>query len=137
MTDKCAYCDSTDGLEWHHILPRSLGGPAEAFNLIRVCNVHHAILHDLSSRGNISELIKIGLEKARAKGVRMGVGHVIDPDTLERICAEKPQTTLDVLAEKYNLSRATIGRNIAIWKDRLAEYREQFHAKQLQHASLR
>lgn len=137
MSDKCVYCDSIEGLEWHHILPRSLGGPDEAFNLIRVCNVHHAILHDLSSRGNISELIKIGLEKAKAKGVLMGIAFAIHPDILEELCLEKPKTTLDVLADKYNLSRATIARNITKWGYRLPEYREQFQTKQLQHAALR
>jgi hypothetical protein len=69
---KCNFCDLTEGLEWHHIIPRSMGGTDERFNLLLVCNVHHAVLHSMRSRGNISKLTKDGLARARARGVKLG-----------------------------------------------------------------
>jgi hypothetical protein len=69
---KCNFCDETEGLEWHHIIPRSLGGSDDDFNMLLVCNIHHAILHGMTSRGNIRELTKRGLERAKARGVRLG-----------------------------------------------------------------
>lgn len=69
---KCNFCDSTDGLEWHHIIPHALGGNDERPNLLLVCNVHHAILHGMRGRGNISALTKAGLARAKAKGVKLG-----------------------------------------------------------------
>lgn len=69
---KCNFCDSTDGLEWHHIIPRSMGGTEDGFNLLLVCNVHHGILHGMQSRGNIRALTIAGLKRAKAKGVVLG-----------------------------------------------------------------
>jgi hypothetical protein len=69
---KCNFCDSTDGLEWHHIIPRSMGGTEDSFNLLLVCNVHHGILHSMKSRGNIGALTSAGLKRAKAKGVILG-----------------------------------------------------------------
>ena len=33
----CAYCESTDGLEWEHIVPRSRGGPDTIDNMVWAC----------------------------------------------------------------------------------------------------
>lgn len=130
--DKCAYCDSVEGLEWHHILPKSLGGPDEAFNLIRVCNMHHALLHGMSGRGNIAELTKVGLEVAKAKGIKLGGKLIIPPDTLSAICMERDSTTLDKLSSKYNFDRTTISRLVTKWRDNLMEYKTVFEAQQIQ-----
>lgn len=69
---KCNYCEETEGLEHHHIIPRSLGGTDDQCNLLLVCGKHHGILHDMERKSNISELTKEGIRKARAKGKRIG-----------------------------------------------------------------
>jgi hypothetical protein len=39
--DRCLFCDSRDGLEEHHIVPRRLGGTERDGNLITVCGSCH------------------------------------------------------------------------------------------------
>lgn len=125
--DKCVYCGSVEGLEWHHILPRSLGGTDEAFNLIRVCNVHHALLHGMSRRGNISELSKAGIEKAKANGVILGPRLRISPDVLAILCEKRNAgVTLDALSSEYGFDRTTITRVVRKWRNNLEEYSSQW-----------
>ncbi len=35
--DHCAYCGSTDRLQWDHLIPRARGGPDDFDNLVRAC----------------------------------------------------------------------------------------------------
>lgn len=42
---RCALCDSTDGLQIHHIKPRGRGGADHAMNLITLCWRCHAAAH--------------------------------------------------------------------------------------------
>lgn len=38
---RCANCGSTERLEWHHMIPASLGGTAEEYNMICLCHDCH------------------------------------------------------------------------------------------------
>jgi len=40
---KCALCGSKNGLECHHVLPRSRGGSGQPSNLIMLCKYHHYV----------------------------------------------------------------------------------------------
>ena len=42
---RCALCDSTDGIQIHHILHRSRGGGNAPMNLITLCWRCHAVAH--------------------------------------------------------------------------------------------
>ena len=42
---RCALCDSTRGLQVHHVMARSQGGTNDAQNLITLCWRCHAIAH--------------------------------------------------------------------------------------------
>lgn len=42
---RCALCDSTDGLQIHHAIPRGKGGPSTVQNLITLCWRCHAHIH--------------------------------------------------------------------------------------------
>ena len=42
---RCALCDSTSGLQIHHVLPRGRGGNGSEYNLITLCRFCHAIAH--------------------------------------------------------------------------------------------
>ena len=42
---RCALCDSTDGIQIHHIKPRGRGGSSHPMNLITLCWRCHAAAH--------------------------------------------------------------------------------------------
>lgn len=42
---RCALCDSTEGLQIHHIIPRGAGGSSEPMNLITLCWRCHNAAH--------------------------------------------------------------------------------------------
>ena len=42
---RCALCDSTDGLQIHHVIPRGEGGSDFPENLITLCWRCHAMAH--------------------------------------------------------------------------------------------
>lgn len=42
---RCALCDSTDGLQIHHVKPRGQGGADHPMNLITLCWRCHAATH--------------------------------------------------------------------------------------------
>ena len=45
---RCALCDSTNGLQIHHIIPRGQGGPKfNPSNMITLCWKCHAAAHDV------------------------------------------------------------------------------------------
>lgn len=42
---RCALCDSTRGLQIHHVIKRSQGGTNDPQNLITLCMYCHAVAH--------------------------------------------------------------------------------------------
>lgn len=42
---RCALCDSTDGIQIHHAIPRGKGGGSTVQNLITLCWRDHALIH--------------------------------------------------------------------------------------------
>lgn len=42
---RCALCDSQQGLQIHHVVPRSQGGTNDEANLITLCWKCHAVAH--------------------------------------------------------------------------------------------
>ena len=69
---KCANCESIEGLEYHHIIPLSLGGSNLLSNYVCLCYKCHALMHGRKEAINISEATKIGLQKAKDRGVKLG-----------------------------------------------------------------
>lgn len=68
--DFCALCGSTDNIEHHHVLPKSLGGSDNADNLL---TLHHVQLHNLSpGRINSSKLIKAVKATKKQQGLFLG-----------------------------------------------------------------
>jgi hypothetical protein len=69
----CALCGSTDNLEHHHVLPKSMGGSDNADNLLTLCAIHHVQLHNLSpGRINSSTLIKAAKATKKQQGLFLG-----------------------------------------------------------------
>lgn len=132
--DKCAYCGSVEGLEWHHILPRSLGGTDEAFNLIRVCNVHHALLHGMSRRGNIGDLTSAGMQRSKESGTKLGQPLKIHPEILILIAADRGGgMSISKMAAKYSIPKNTLHTNLLKWGHDLDGYRSEYDKRQVQY----
>jgi hypothetical protein len=67
----CSVCGKDHNLEFHHFIPKSDGGTDEETNLSTLCYQCHGIVHGMFRR-NIRELTISGLEKAKARGVKLG-----------------------------------------------------------------
>lgn len=67
----CVACGVSDGLENHHLLPKSEGGSDEDTNLITLCYQCHGKVHGIVRR-DIGSLVKLGIERSKAKGVVWG-----------------------------------------------------------------
>lgn len=61
MSDSCHFCDETEALERHHIVPRRFGGSDADGNLVTVCPTCHRKLERLYNKRFYDAL---GVEKA-------------------------------------------------------------------------
>ena len=69
---ECAACGATDNLQYHHLIPRSMGGSDDETNLITLCGDCHAKAHGVRANWGHSELIRRGLQAKKARGERTG-----------------------------------------------------------------
>ena len=69
----CCNCGKTTDLEYHHIIPLSLGGNNILSNYCCLCYSCHSLIH-FGKRRNInhSEATKKGIERARLNGKQIG-----------------------------------------------------------------
>lgn len=70
MKNACSACGSYDGVEMHHLYPKSMGCPDNL--TVPLCHKCHGQTHSMRRRVNISEATKEGLKKAKARGVKLG-----------------------------------------------------------------
>ena len=73
----CAACGATTDLDYHHLVPRARGGEDSPENIIVLCRRCHNRLHEKNGKERLlgetsRELIKEGLERAKAAGKRLG-----------------------------------------------------------------
>ena len=43
---RCVLCDSSDGIQIHHVIPRGEGGASTMQNLVTLCWRDHAFIHE-------------------------------------------------------------------------------------------
>jgi DNA invertase Pin-like site-specific DNA recombinase len=72
ILDFCVFCGAKEGVEQHHVVPRSEGGSDDPTNILSVCGVHHGLLHGIRRTPNISALTKAALAALKARGVKLG-----------------------------------------------------------------
>ncbi len=106
----CVFCGTEDGIEHHHVRPRSEGGGDEPTNILTVCGTHHGLLHDIRRPANISTLIKNGLAAARARGVYAGNPNWVKT---ERLMASAPAVKAAWAAHARGLSLRAIAAELA------------------------
>lgn len=70
---KCCNCGKEKDLEYHHIVPLSMGGSNNLSNLCCLCYSCHSLIH-FGEKKNIShsEATKAGLQRAKEKGIKLG-----------------------------------------------------------------
>jgi len=69
--DFCVACGTKHDLHHHHLKPSSDGGTNDETNLVTLCQECHAIYHNLQYRDH-GHLTRLGLEQAKARGVKLG-----------------------------------------------------------------
>jgi hypothetical protein len=68
----CDTCGkTTDEITTHHVLPRGLGGTDLPSNMVEICVDCHNLIHNREN-GYSSNLIKLGLKKAKDRGQKLG-----------------------------------------------------------------
>lgn len=117
---KCINCGKQADNK-HHVVPRSLGGN-NSTNCVWLCDDCHSLVHGITvNNGTLShsDLIKIGIQKARESGKEIGRPNVAAEDLewfkpyYQEILNGKP---IAVLAREINKSRPTIYKYINILK---------------------
>ena len=70
----CVNCGETEEIEYHHIVPLSLGGNDVLSNICPLCAKCHGKVHYNGEAGiSHSTLTRAGVERARAAGKRIGL----------------------------------------------------------------
>ena len=87
---KCRFCGA-EGVDYHHIMPLSLGGTNDLNNLIPVCPTHHKMAHGAT---HIHENVKSGgrpsvLTPENAKAYEMYINGEIGNRKLRELVAPK------------------------------------------------
>lgn len=102
--NQCAACGSTDNLQYHHLIPRSLGGSDNETNLITLCGGCHAKAHDSKAqRWGHKELTLDALARKKVRGERTGsipYGHTLAADGVR---LERNETEQAAIAEAHKL----------------------------------
>ncbi len=71
--DFCVVCGIREGLEHHHVIPKSKGGTDNETNLITLCTQHHCVIHQCRKKSNsTASLTKAALQVLKDKGVKLG-----------------------------------------------------------------
>ena len=94
MNYKCFECGTSESIQHHHIIPRSLGGT----KTIPLCSICHGKAHGIkrNKQIDIGRLTKEGLMRAKARGVVLG-----NPNLEE--AASKGRTTQLKQADEFAL----------------------------------
>ena len=89
LPKKCMNCGSTTSLQYHHIVPVICGGNEVPTNIAVLCSSCHSKVH-YGRDGVIShnEAIKMGIHKAKEKGVQLGRKSRCDLESVLRTIAE-------------------------------------------------
>ena len=103
---------STEDLEYHHVVPVIFGGNDINSNIFCVCHNCHSKIH-FSKNGKInhSEAIKTGIQKAKENGVHCGrkkTSYEDIPYELREDLKNKNYDTITALANKNGISRKSI-----------------------------
>jgi hypothetical protein len=70
----CVACGTSNNLNQHHLVPRSLGGSDNENNLLTLCGLCHAKAHQVQADWRHSELTRKAMRHKQANGEYIGGG---------------------------------------------------------------
>ena len=119
----CINCLSNDKpIQYHHVVPISLGGQDILSNIVPLCeDCHNLIHHAKTKKGNLShsQLIKAGLDRAKIEGKQIGrkltTVEVIPKEFFNFYDKIKnKEITIAAAARELNISRPTVYKYIRL-----------------------
>ena len=86
---RCRNCGTKTDIEYHHIIPLSLGGNDTLSNIVPLCSTCHELLHfGKNNEISHSEATKRGVAKARAAGKQIGRKTGVKVETAKSVRAK-------------------------------------------------
>ena len=106
---QCFECQSIKEIQFHHVVPRSLGGT----QTLPLCLICHGKVHNISFLNHKNLLLR-GLQKAKAKGIKLGRRRGIITDLLQKypdiVLFLQNGESIRNTAKKLNISISTVQR---------------------------
>lgn len=102
---KCFNCDN-EAEHLHHVVPRSVGGTA----MVPLCTRCHGLAHHIKMSS--SNLIKLGLERAKAKGKKLGRPKECDDTAIRRL--RDSGMSYRKIATVLNISKSAVQRALKV-----------------------
>ena len=124
----CINCSKNvqDNIIFHHVIPLTIGGTNKDSNIVPLCEDCHNKLHNITKKDNSlshSDLIKVGIEKAKKQGIHTG-RKLLTKDDIPNIFKEKyypmikkREITITQASKEIPLSRTSIYKYIKILEE--------------------
>lgn len=117
QNDVCINCGKK-ATHYHHVVPKVLGGN-DTTNVVPLCDNCHSLIHNISYSNGIishSELTKIGLQKAKNNGKKLGQSKGAKLITKKSIEAKNIIKKYNIdfdgeMSDKETIKLANISRN--------------------------
>ena len=122
----CGISQSIEEMEFHHVIPLSIGGNDVASNIVCLCSKCHKLLHGISNNGIISHsaLTKAGLQKARKRGAQIGLVKGTRLTTNKSLII-KPQIIAMSKNFRGTMTNADVIRELGIAKNTYYKYQQE------------
>lgn len=107
--DFCAACGTKNNLQYHHLIPVVRGGTDDPSNIIVLCEECHKKIHEqpyTPGRTNHGQLVKEGIAKANARGVKNG-RKPFDSEAIMRAIAEHSTQFNEIGSVGYKMMTET------------------------------
>lgn len=99
----CAVCGRTDDLQYHHWTPIILGGENVPENVIVLCAMHHQQFHEQGGAIKHNRLVKEGIAKAAANGVKVGRKPANHESIMRLIAENSTQFNADSMTTEHEI----------------------------------
>lgn len=99
----CAACGSEVDLQYHHLIPRVLGGKDEPDNIIVFCAECHQKWHGQGGEIKHNDLVREGIAKARERGIRVGRKPADGEKIIRMIAENSTQFNPDSLMTEHEI----------------------------------
>lgn len=114
--NKCINCGK-EATQLHHVVPRELGGN-DTTNCVWLCDKCHALIHGIELKNhqlNHTELTKLGIARAKERGVAIGRPRIFNDNKLQQLKEMKNNgISNSEAARRFNCGIATISRALQI-----------------------